>query len=110
MKSVYFAVFLAVYWFGCDAFGINLPISVAAAAAPLIIFAGALPFTPAGLGTQQAAMLSFFAPYGDEASILAFGLMYPLTLVLMRALLGLPYLKDLSKLTTAIALNDRAAQ
>jgi hypothetical protein len=55
-------------------------------------------------------MLSFFAPYGDEASILAFGLMYPLTLVLMRALLGLPYLKDLSKLTTAIALNDRAAQ
>ena len=110
MKSVYFAVFLAVYWLGCDAFGINLPISVAAAAAPLIIFAGALPFTPAGLGTQQAAMLFFFAPYGDEASILAFGLMYPLTLVLMRALLGLPYLKDLSKLRTAIALNGRAAQ
>jgi uncharacterized membrane protein YbhN (UPF0104 family) len=110
MKSVYFAVFLVVYWLGCDAFGINLPISVAAAAAPLIIFAGALPFTPAGLGTQQAAMLFFFAPYGDEASILAFGLMYPLTLVLMRALLGLPYLKDLSKLRTALALNDRATQ
>ena len=100
MKGLYYAVFLGVYWQGAQAFGISLPLSVAVAASPLIILTGALPFTPAGLGTQQAAMLFFFEPYGDEPAILAFGLIYPLALVFARALLGLPYLKDLPKMRT----------
>jgi uncharacterized membrane protein YbhN (UPF0104 family) len=65
--------------------------------------AGAVPITPAGLGTQQAAMLFFFASYGDEASILALGLTFPVALLLLRALLGLPYLKDLPRLRQAMA-------
>jgi uncharacterized membrane protein YbhN (UPF0104 family) len=64
--------------------------------------AGALPITPAGLGTQQAAMLFFFAPYGDDASILAFGLTFPVVLLVLRAALGLPYLKDLAKLRASL--------
>jgi hypothetical protein len=48
-------------------------------------------------------MLYFFAPYGDEASILALGLTFPVALLLLRALVGLAYLKDLPKLRAAIA-------
>ena len=103
MKGVYFAVFIGVYWLGCLSFDIDLPLQIAVAATPAILIAGSLPITPAGLGTQQAAMLYFFAPYGDEASILAFGLTFPVALILFRLLVGLPYLKDLPKLRKAMA-------
>ncbi len=103
MKFFYFAVFIGAYWVGCRAFDIALPISLAAAATPVILMAGALPITPAGLGTQQAAMLFFFAPYGEEASILALGLTFPVALLFFRMLVGLPYLGDLPKLRAAIA-------
>jgi uncharacterized membrane protein YbhN (UPF0104 family) len=103
MKGVYFSVFIGVFWSGCRAFGIDLPLQLAVAATPAILLAGALPITPAGLGTQQAAMLYFFSSHGSEASILAFGLAFPVTLLLFRLFLGLPYLKDMPKLRTAMA-------
>jgi len=102
MKVVYFAVFVGIYWLGCQAFEVAVPLGLAAAATPVILMAGALPITPAGLGTQQAAMLFFFAPYGDDASILAFGLTFPVVLLLLRGLLGLLYLKDLAKLRSIL--------
>ncbi len=103
MKALYFAVFIAVFWLGGQAFDVELPLSLAAAATPVILMAGALPITPAGLGTQQAAMLYFFAAYGAEASILALGLTFPVALLCLRAIVGLAYLKDLPKLRAAIA-------
>ncbi len=103
MKGFYFAVFIAVFWLGCQSFGIDLPLRLAVAATPAILLAGAVPITPAGLGTQQAAMIYFFAPYGTEASILAFGLTFPVALLLFRSLLGLRYLKDLPRLRQAMA-------
>ncbi len=103
MKSFYFSVFIGVFWLGCQSFEVDLPLRLAVAATPVILIAGAVPITPAGLGTQQAAMLFFFAPYGDEASILALGLTFPVALLLLRALLGLPYLKDLPRLRKAMA-------
>ena len=106
IKLVYFAVFILLYWFGSRAFGIDLPIGFALASTPIIMLVGSLPVTPAGLGTQQAAMLYFYAPYGDEASILAFGLLFPIALVGMRLLLGLLYLRDLPKLREALALQQ----
>jgi len=71
------------------------------AATPGILLAGAIPITPAGLGTQQAAMVYFFSSYGSKAAILAFGLTFPVALVLSRCLLGLLYLRDLRKLRRA---------
>jgi hypothetical protein len=53
-------------------------------------------------------MLYFFAPYGNEAAVLAFGLTFPVALLLLRTLLGLRYLKDLPKLRQAMA--DQKAQ
>jgi hypothetical protein len=97
-KSLYFSVFVGVFWLGSHAFGVEVPLLVAMAATPGILLAGAIPITPAGLGTQQAAMVFFFSAYGDEAAILAFGLAFPVALILSRCLLGLRYLRDLRKL------------
>jgi hypothetical protein len=90
IKGLYFAVFVGMFGFG----------SLASAA---------LPITPAGLGTQQATILYFFSPYGDEAAILAFGLTFPVALILLRCLLGLRYLRDLPKLRQALADQKAAA-
>ena len=108
LKGLYFGVFVGVFWLGGQAFGVTLPIGLAAAATPVILMAGALPITPAGLGTQQAAMLYFFSAYGAEASILALGLCFPVALLCLRAVVGAAYLKDLPKLRAAIA-EQRAA-
>lgn len=98
LKSFYFAVFIFSYWMGCEAFGVELPLSFAFASTPAVMMSAALPITPGGFGTQQAAMLYFYSPYGEEAAVLAFAFTFPVVLLLFRALLGLPYLKDLPAL------------
>jgi uncharacterized membrane protein YbhN (UPF0104 family) len=95
LRCCYCAGFAGFFWLGSLAFGVELPPLVAFAATPAILAAGALPITPAGLGTQQAAMLFFFAPFGEPAAILAFGLCFPVALNLTRCLIGLGYLRDL---------------
>ncbi len=103
LKGLYFLVFIGLFWVGCQSFGVSVPFTLAMAATPAILLAGALPITPAGLGTQQAAMVFFFSPYGDEAAILAFGLTFPIALLVGRCLLGLPYLRQLPELRRAVA-------
>jgi uncharacterized membrane protein YbhN (UPF0104 family) len=103
LKSFYFGAWIGLFWFGCQAFGIDLPIYVAIAATPAVLMAGALPITPAGLGTQQAAMIYFFSPHGDEAAILAFGITFPVALILFRCVVGARYMSDLPKLRKAMA-------
>jgi len=103
LKALYFAAWIGIYWLGCHAFGIELPLYLAIAATPAILLVGALPVTPAGLGTQQAAMLYFFSPYGTEEAILAFGLTFPVVLILIRCGIGVRYMGDLPKLRRAMA-------
>jgi uncharacterized membrane protein YbhN (UPF0104 family) len=95
LRCAYFGGFVGVFWLGSLTFDISVPLLVATAATPAILAAGALPITPAGLGTQQAAMLLFFGAYGEPAAILAFGLCFPVALNLGRCLLGLGYVRDL---------------
>jgi len=103
LKGAYHFIFVLVFFFGTQAFGIELPFALVLASTPIIQAVGALPITPAGLGTQQAAMLYFFGERfgggGSEASIVAFGFSFPVALILGRCLLGLFYLRDLSPLS-----------
>jgi hypothetical protein len=101
IKFFYFMVFLWIFWAGSHAFGIEIPFSLAMASAPAIMMVAALPISPAGLGTQAAAMVFFWSDYGEKAEILAFGMVFPIALTLARCLLGLPYLKDLRSLRQA---------
>ena len=98
IRSVYFSGFVGLFWLGCLAFAIDAPFAVVLASMPPILLSAALPITPAGLGTQQAAMLFFWKGYGDPAAILAFGLAFPIGVTLARCLLGLRYLRDLAEM------------
>lgn len=89
LRSVHCLVFVAVYTWGTAAFGLELPLAIVLAGVPLIQTVGALPITPAGLGTQQAMMLFLFSPYGSESSILAFGLAFGLLQTFLRFAIGL---------------------
>lgn len=98
LRGLYFMGFIGIFWLGSHSFGVQVPVGMATAAMPAILFATVLPITPGGLGTQAAAMLFFFAPYGEEASILAFGLALPVALALGRIVVGLFYVRDLAAL------------
>ncbi len=98
VRACYFFGFVLYFWFGTQAFHTAIPLPFAMAATPIILVVASLPITPAGLGTQQAAMLYLFDPYGSEAAILAFALAYPVALIVGRLPLGLPYLGELAAL------------
>jgi uncharacterized membrane protein YbhN (UPF0104 family) len=101
IRIAYFSGFVAIFLLGARAFGITVPFVLGLASVPVIMMAGALPITPAGLGTQAAAMLYFWEGTGERAAIVAFGLVIPIALTGARVLLGLPYLKELRRLRSA---------
>lgn len=98
VRTGYFSGFVLYFWLGTHAFSVGVPLSFAMAATPIILVIGGLPITPAGLGTQQAAMLYLFEPYGTNAAVLAFALAFPVALIAMRLPLGLLYVRDLAAL------------
>ncbi len=98
VRACYFGGFVLYFWLGTRAFQAALPFPLALAATPIVLVVGGLPITPAGLGTQQAAMLYLFAPYASEAAILAFALSFPVALICTRLPLGLLYIRDLAAL------------
>jgi uncharacterized membrane protein YbhN (UPF0104 family) len=80
--------FIFFAWIGLHAFAVDVPPLYLLATIPVVLFIGGLPITPAGLGTQQAAMLYFYRSFGAEADILAFGLLYPIVFMLARLAVG----------------------
>lgn len=101
LKAAYQLVFVLVYWLGLRAFGVALSFPHVLVATALLQVVGGLPIAPAGLGTQQAAMLLFFSdPLEDGAdapAILAFAFVLPLTTMILRGLLACLYLGDLAR-------------
>jgi uncharacterized membrane protein YbhN (UPF0104 family) len=102
-RSVYFAGFIAFFWVALPAFGAHVPLAELAATVPVILLMGTLPITPAGLGTQQAAVVYFYRPYASEAALLAFGFVLPIVFVVMRVPLSLLYLRDLGRLRASVS-------
>lgn len=98
VRTCYFLGFVLYFWLGTWAFNASVPLFLALAATPIILVVSTLPITPAGLGTQQAAMLYLLAPYASEAPVLAFSLSYPVALICTRLPLGLLYVRDLAAL------------
>jgi uncharacterized membrane protein YbhN (UPF0104 family) len=95
-KLAYHLVSVVCFYFATQAFGIDIPFTLALAVTPTIEAIGGLPITPGGLGTQQAAMVFFFGGYGSEAAIVAFGFSLPIAFMAVRSLIGLAYLRDLT--------------
>jgi uncharacterized membrane protein YbhN (UPF0104 family) len=113
LRAAHFAVMVLCFWIGAGAFNVHVPLPYMAAAVPIVLIIGALPVTPGGLGTQQAAALYLFGPYGSQAHILAFSLAFPVVGALFRLFMGLFYLRDLNMVRAhrrrTIAVDERIA-
>jgi uncharacterized protein (TIRG00374 family) len=84
---------LAQIWMFTHALGTDTPFGSTIALAPLAILAGLLPFTFAGVGTRDAALVVLFAPYMSEADAAAVGILCTMRYFLP-ALAGLPLLGE----------------
>lgn len=82
------------------AFGVHIPIGQAVFCLPIVLFIAVLPISIQGLGTTQAAMLFFFAPYapGDQklqhATIVAASLLAQGIALAVQLLVGLVCLRS----------------
>lgn len=97
-RIVYFMTFIIFFYFASRAFHMEIPLLALTALVPIIFFMGNIPVTPFGLGTIQAGMLYFFKDYGTEANILAMSIVYSVSLMFFRALIGLFYLHKVNNL------------
>ena len=84
---------LAQIWLFIMALRVPAPFLATLALAPLAIFVGLLPFTFAGIGTRDAALIFFFQPFFPAAAGAALGLLCTLRYVIP-ALAGLPFAGD----------------
>jgi len=82
---------LVQIWLLILALNVAVPFVDNLALAPLAILAGLLPLTFAGIGTRDAALIFFFAPYMAAPVAAALGLLCTLRYVLP-AIAGLPFL------------------
>jgi uncharacterized protein (TIRG00374 family) len=82
---------LCQIWMFVFALNHTVPFASNAAMASLSIFVGLLPFTFAGIGTRDAALIFFYQPYLAAPAAAALGLFCTLR-YLLPALIGLPFL------------------
>jgi len=92
-RMIYYSLFIALFYMGVHAFNMEMPLLHLAIYVPIIMLIMSLPVTPFGLGTSQAAMVLFFKGFGTEANILAFGVTYSTSLIIIRGMIGLLCLK-----------------
>lgn len=84
-------------WLAMRVWGIDVPVSAALTIVPAIAIAAALPISPAGFGTTQAATVYFFSDYAvgataDDraAAVLAFSIVHFVYGLVAVLLVGLP--------------------
>lgn len=84
-------IHLLQIWLFAQALSPAVPLLEALARAPLAILFGLLPFTFAGIGTRDAALIVLFSPFMTAAAGAGLGIYCTLRYVIP-ALLGLPFL------------------
>ncbi|MYZ50406.1 lysylphosphatidylglycerol synthase transmembrane domain-containing protein [Propylenella binzhouense] len=84
---------LLQFWVFARALGATVPVLQNAAFATLSILVGLLPFTFAGVGTRDAAIVFFYARYLDPAAGAVLGMLATLRYVLP-AIAGAPFVGD----------------
>jgi uncharacterized protein (TIRG00374 family) len=77
----------------CRAVGLGIPFQQVVVFLPAVMIVAKLPFTPAGLGTREAAVLFFFRGQGSDDALLAAGMLFSFVEYLAPMLVGLPLVK-----------------
>jgi hypothetical protein len=88
-RGVFYLSFACFAWLTLPSFGVDVRLLDAAARMPVLQSVAALPISPAGVGTAQAAAVLLFGDLGSHARVLAWGLVYGLSLLALRLPLGL---------------------
>jgi uncharacterized membrane protein YbhN (UPF0104 family) len=88
LRWIFYASFAVFVWLTLPCFALHAPFLDVLARMPLVQSIAALPISPSGVGTAQAAMLALFSGFGPPARWLAYSLVYGLTLVVLRLPLG----------------------
>ena len=97
-RVLYYLAFIAFYYAGVKAFHMDIPLIELLTSVPIILLVISLPITPMGLGTSQAAMILLFKDFGSEPNILAFSIVYLVSVQLLRSIIGLCYIKKFAGL------------
>lgn len=84
---------LVQIWMFARALGPSVPLGGSMAAAALAILVGLLPFTMAGIGTRDAALVFLYAAWLSPASGAALGVLATMRYVIP-AIAGLPFMRD----------------
>ncbi|WP_428264461.1 lysylphosphatidylglycerol synthase domain-containing protein [Haliangium sp.] len=94
-RACHLGVLITGHWLAMRLFDIHVPVAVALLQLPAVFLVGALPISPSGLGTTQAAAVALFAPYATgvdadhrQATVLAYSLACHITGVAVLLLLG----------------------
>lgn len=96
-RGGFYASFVAFTHFALPCFGIQIPLLALVAFVPLIMSISALPITVSGLGSTQVMMLALYAPFADEASVVAYSIVYSATLILFRLPIGIFFFDHATK-------------
>jgi uncharacterized membrane protein YbhN (UPF0104 family) len=88
LRWLFYASFAVFVWLTLPCLDLRVPFLDVLARMPLVQSVAALPISPSGIGTAQAAMLALFSDFGPPAPWLAYSLVYGLTLVVLRLPIG----------------------
>jgi hypothetical protein len=96
------------HWFAMRAWGLPVPFWTAAITLPAVVIASAIPISPAGFGTTQAALVYFFAQYApgatpaeQEAALLAFAIAHFVYGVIAQIVIGFACIPLAKRLTAS---------
>ncbi|TIS58452.1 MAG: hypothetical protein E5W91_08240 [Mesorhizobium sp.] len=112
LSVVIWGAHLLQFWLFSQALNGHVPVLENAAFATLSILVGLLPFTFAGIGTRDAAVVFFYAPYLSPAAAALLGILATLRYVLP-AIAGAPFVADflgLLRPSEKIGSNSRQPQ
>jgi uncharacterized membrane protein YbhN (UPF0104 family) len=96
-RLAHMSVLIAGHWLAMRLFGIEVPMAAAVTRLPVLFLVGALPISPSGLGTTQAAAVTLFSEYAEgatpEATVLAYSLSFQVIGTAIAAAWGLACLR-----------------
>jgi len=97
-RIIYYVFFIVFFYVAVRAFNMQIPLIALIAYVPIILLVISLPIAPGGFGTAQATMLVLFKDYGTNMDIMAFGLTYTTSILVLRYLIGLSFAKHIKGL------------
>ena len=107
LSVVIWGAHLLQFWLFSRALGAAIPLLENAAFATLSILVGLLPFTFAGIGTRDAAIVFFYGAYLSPGQGALLGILATLRYVLP-AIAGAPFVADFAGLAGGAGRGDRA--